>query len=91
MITARRSGIRSGVDNVLYYGDNLDALRRHVADESVDVVYAHPPFKSDQNYNVLFKERDGQRAALHIRAFEIPGRGIEDEAVYSELVTQVAA
>jgi hypothetical protein len=32
-----------------------------VADESVDVVYADPPFKSDQNYNVLFKERDGQR------------------------------
>lgn len=89
MITARRSGIRSGVDNVLYYGDNLDVLRRHVADESVDVVYADPPFKSDQNYNVLFKERDGQRAASQIRAFEDTWTwDQEDEAVYSELVTQ---
>jgi hypothetical protein len=26
-------------DNSLYYGDNLDILRRYVADESVDLVY----------------------------------------------------
>lgn len=26
-------------DNLLFYGDNLDVLRRHVADESVDLVY----------------------------------------------------
>jgi site-specific DNA-methyltransferase (adenine-specific) len=77
------------MDNLLYYGDNLDVLRRHVADESVDVVYADPPFKSDQNYNVLFKERDGQRAASQIRAFEDTWTwDQEDEAVYSELVTQ---
>jgi len=25
-------------DNTLYYGDNLDILRRYVADESVDLV-----------------------------------------------------
>ena len=24
--------------NVLYYGDNLDVLRRHIKDESVDLV-----------------------------------------------------
>jgi DNA modification methylase len=67
----------------------LDVLRRHVADESVDIVYADPPFKSDQNYNVLFKERDGQRAASQIRAFEDTWTwDQEDEAVYSELVTQ---
>ena len=28
--------------NVLYYGDNLDVLRRHVRDESVDLVYLDP-------------------------------------------------
>jgi 16S rRNA G966 N2-methylase RsmD len=32
--------------NVLYYGDNLDVLRRHVPDESVDLVYLDPPFSS---------------------------------------------
>ena len=29
--------------NVLFYGDNLDVLRRHVADESVDLIYLDPP------------------------------------------------
>ena len=40
--------------NSLYYGDNLDVLRRHVKDESVDLVYLDPPFNSNANYNVLF-------------------------------------
>lgn len=56
--------------NTLYYGDNLDVLRRYVADESVDLVYLDPPFKSDQNYNVLFQEQDGTGAAAQIQAFE---------------------
>lgn len=29
--------------NLLYYGDNLDALREHVATESVDLIYLDPP------------------------------------------------
>jgi site-specific DNA-methyltransferase (adenine-specific) len=57
-------------DNLLFYGDNLDVLRRHIPDESVDLVYLDPPFKSDQNYNVLFAEQDGTRAAAQIQAFE---------------------
>ena len=44
----------STVRNLLYYGDNLDILRRYVKDESVDLVYLDPPFKSNQDYNVLF-------------------------------------
>ncbi len=56
--------------NLLYYGDNLDVLRRYIKDESVDLVYLDPPFKSDQNYNVLFAERTGARAAAQIKAFE---------------------
>jgi hypothetical protein len=35
--------------NLLYYGDNLDVLRRHVKDESVDLIYLHPHFKSNQH------------------------------------------
>ena len=49
--------------NKLFYGDNLDVLGRHVADESVDLVYLDPPFNSNANYNVLFAERDGTQAA----------------------------
>ena len=56
--------------NVLYYGDNLDILRRYVKDESVDLIYLDPPFKSNQDYNVLFAERDGMQAAAQIKAFE---------------------
>lgn len=43
--------------NTLYYGDKLDALRRYITDETVDVVYPDPPFKSNQDYNVLFARR----------------------------------
>ncbi len=56
--------------NRLYYGDNLDVLRRYVDEESVDLVYLDPPFNSDQNFNVLFAEQDGSRSAAQIHAFE---------------------
>lgn len=56
--------------NVLYYGDNLDVLRRHIADETVDLVYLDPPFKSNQDYNVLFDEQDGSRSEAQIKVFE---------------------
>lgn len=56
--------------NHLYYGDNLDVLRRHVENESVDLVYLDPPFNSNASYNVLFAEHDGTQAASQIKAFE---------------------
>ena len=57
-------------DNCLFYGDNLDVLRRHVKDDSVDLVYLDPPFNSNQDYNVLFREQEGHKASAQIRAFE---------------------
>jgi site-specific DNA-methyltransferase (adenine-specific) len=54
----------------LYYGDNLDILRRYLKDESVDLVYLDPPFNSAQNYNAFFHEKDGTDAASQIHAFE---------------------
>lgn len=57
-------------ENVLYYGDNLDILRRYIKDESVDLIYLDPPFKSNQDYNVLFAEKDGTQAAAQIKVFE---------------------
>jgi adenine specific DNA methylase Mod len=56
--------------NILYYGDNLDVLQRHVADESVDLVYLDPPFNSNATYNVLFGHADGSQAAAQIKAFD---------------------
>ena len=40
---------------------NIGVLERYVADESVDLVYLNPPFNSNANYKVLFKEHDGAR------------------------------
>jgi site-specific DNA-methyltransferase (adenine-specific) len=66
--------------NQLYYGDNLDVLRRHIADESVDLVYLDPPFNSNASYNVLFAERDGTQAASQIKAFEDTWKWDEEAA-----------
>jgi len=57
-------------DNILYYGDNLDVLRRYIKDETVDLIYLDPPFKSEQDYNVLFEEKNGSRSKAQIKAFE---------------------
>jgi DNA modification methylase len=76
-------------ENVLYYGDNLEILKRYIADESIDLVYLDPPFKSNQSYNVLFKEKNGSQAASQIRAFEDTWTwNQDDEEVYAELVTK---
>jgi DNA modification methylase len=73
--------------NRLYYGDNLEVLRRHVDDQSVDLVYLDPPFNSNANYNVLFAEKDGTRAASQIKAFEDTWHWDEDAArAYEEVV-----
>ena len=56
--------------NSLYYGDNLDILRRYVEDESADLIYLDPPFNSNQTYNILFQEKDGTQSASQIKAFE---------------------
>jgi DNA modification methylase len=72
--------------NLLYYGDNLDVLRRHVDDASVDLVYLDPPFNSNASYNVLFAEH-GVRAAAQIKAFEDTWQWDESAArAYQEVV-----
>ena len=72
--------------NFLYYGDNLDVLRRHVKDESVDLVYLDPPFNSNANYNVLFAEH-GEKSAAQIEAFEDTWEwNTEAAAAYQETV-----
>jgi len=74
-------------ENTLYYGDNLDVLRRYVDDGSVDLVYLDPPFNSSRSFNVLFAEQDGSRAAAQIRAFEDTWQWDEAaSAAYHEVV-----
>lgn len=56
--------------NTLFYGDNLDVLRDHIADASIDLVYLDPPFNSNAGYNVLFKSATGAGADASIEAFD---------------------
>lgn len=57
--------------NQLFYGDNLDLLRnpRWFPDECVDLVYLDPPFNSNADYNILFREQSGEPAEAQIKAF----------------------
>jgi site-specific DNA-methyltransferase (adenine-specific) len=56
--------------NQLFFGDNLDILREHIKDESVDLVYLDPPFNSKRDYSVLFKTPKGHESDAQITAFE---------------------
>ena len=71
--------------NTLYYGDNLDILRQHVPDESVDLIYLDPPFNSNASYNVLFKEQTGEESPAQIKAFtDTWGWTQESERVFEQ-------
>ena len=54
--------------NTLYFGDNLKVLKDNIPSESVDLIYLDPPFNSNANYNVLFKEKSGEESAAQIHA-----------------------
>ncbi len=56
--------------NTLYYGDNLKILRDYIKDESVDLIYLDPPFNSNRNYNVLFRNESESDSESQITAFK---------------------
>jgi site-specific DNA-methyltransferase (adenine-specific) len=56
--------------NALYYGDNLSILRDFIPDASVDLVYLDPPFNSNRDYNLIFKDQSGKESDAQILAFE---------------------
>ncbi len=57
------------MSNTLFYGDNLSILQQHVLDASVDLIYLDPPFNSNRDYNVLFREQSGRESPAQIKAF----------------------
>jgi DNA modification methylase len=56
-------------ENTLYYGDNLEVMRKYLPDECIDLVYLDPPFNSNRDYNLLFREQSGEPAQGQIKAF----------------------
>ncbi len=79
--------MESITQNTLFYGDNLNILRDYIPDKSIDLIYLDPPFNSNRNYNVLFKDESGQDSEAQITAFEDTwhwNQAAED--TYSELI-----
>ncbi len=77
--------------NTLFYGDNLPILREYVPDESVDLVYLDPPFNSNRNYSVLFKDQSGKESEAQIEAFEDTWHWSDvAEETYHVLVTEAS-
>lgn len=58
--------------NLLIYGDNLDILRNRpdlIPSACVDLIYLDPPFNSNADYNLIFKEKSGESSSAQIQAF----------------------
>lgn len=49
--------------NQLFYGDNLEVMRRHLKDESVDLCYIDPPFNSNRDYFQIYNNIGGEDRA----------------------------
>jgi len=74
--------------NVLYYGDNLEILRKYIPDNSIDLVYLDPPFNSRRDYNILFKEVGGVESEAQIEAFTDTWHWTQTaENTYHDIVT----
>lgn len=73
--------------NKLYYGDNLDNLRKYIRDETVDLCYIDPPFNSKRNYNQIYNnigEEDSDQAQAFIDTWTWDTRAEEG---FSEIVS----
>src|ERR1035437_1804446 len=75
--------------NRLYYGDNLEILRKEIKDESIDLIYLDPPFNSKRDYNLLFKSPKGHDSDAQITAFDDSWHwGAEAEKEFAEILHQ---
>jgi site-specific DNA-methyltransferase (adenine-specific) len=75
--------------NVLYYGDNLEILRKYIPENSIDLIYLDPPFNSKKDYNILFKENGGVESEAQIKAFADTWHWTQKaEDTYHEIVTK---
>ena len=74
--------------NRLLFGDNLGWLRKHdiFPDASVDLVYLDPPFNSNADYNILFKEDSGEASQAQFHAFTDTWNWADAAQTYAEFV-----
>src|SRR3954467_12590615 len=62
-------GVKAKPSNSLYYGDNLDVMRKYLRDESVDLCYMDPPFNSKRSYNQIYSRPGESQDAAQAQAF----------------------
>jgi DNA modification methylase len=55
-------------NNHLFYGDNLTIMKR-MPSNCVDLIYLDPPFNSQRNYNLIYKQLTGQAVPEQEEAF----------------------
>ena len=73
-------------NRTLFFGDNLEILREKIPSETFDLIYLDPPFNSNRNYNVLFKE-GLQDSPAQVHAFEDSWHWTrEAQSIFEELV-----
>ena len=74
--------------NRLLFGDNLKWLRdrKIFPDASVDLVYLDPPFNSNADYNVLFREASGQASEAQFHAFTDTWTWADAAETYNEFI-----
>lgn len=74
--------------NKLLFGDNLQWLRDRTVfpDASIDLVYLDPPFNSNADYNVLFKEDTGKASQAQFHAFTDTWNWADAAETYNEFV-----
>jgi site-specific DNA-methyltransferase (adenine-specific) len=74
--------------NRLLFGDNLKWLRdpKIFPDASVDLVYLDPPFNSNADYNVLFREASGEAGPAQFHAFTDTWNWADAAQTYAEFV-----
>ena len=74
--------------NRLLFGDNLGWLRdtKEFPDASVDLEYLDPPFNSNADYNVLFREASGEASQAQFHAFTDTWTWADAAETYNQFV-----
>ena len=57
------------MEGSLFYGDNLEALRESIRDQTIDLCYIDPPFNSSRSYQQVYKHLGGEERAPKSQAF----------------------
>ena len=79
--------------NRLFFGDNLGWLRdtKEFPDASVDLEYLDPPFNSNADYNVLFREESGEASQAQFHAFTDTWTWADDAESVNQSATRLPA